>query len=354
MTDPGRLWLLIPGDPSTPTGGYAYDRRVIEGLDRAGWSVELERLDASFPHPTRPALDAAARALALIPDGATVVVDGLAFGRMAEIAAPHQWRLRLVALVHHPLALETGLDPIEAERLRVDEQRALALARALVTTSPETAALLVRDYQVAAERVRVVEPGTDPAPLATGSGGPWRALLCVAAVTPRKGHDLLLEALAALQDRDWRLDCVGSLDRSPETARALQELTARLCLDERVTWHGAVSSVRLAAHYRAADLFVLPTRFEGYGMVLTEALAHGLPILSTRTGPVSRLVPPEAGILVPPDDPGALQVALARLMDDPPLRARLSEGARAARVRLRAWEETTRDFAHVLEELSHG
>jgi glycosyltransferase involved in cell wall biosynthesis len=348
------LHFLIPGDPSVPTGGYRYDRRIIEGLARSGRSVLLDRLDESFPQPTVSALQDAERCLAAIPDGALVVIDGLAFGLMGEIAAKHEGRLRLIALVHHPLALESGLTASRAEALRDAEARALACTRRVLATSAATATLLARDYAVPESKIRVVEPGVDAAPLAVGSRGLGLNLLCVAAPTHRKGHDILLRALAHLTDRPWRLECVGSLERSPMTVMALQRLSERLKLTERVHFTGAVDETRLADLYHRADLFVLPTRLEGYGMVLTEALARGLPLISTKTGPIPSIVPAEAGILVEPDDPTALRLALARVLDDPELHSRLAEGARAARDRLRPWEDATADFARALDELCNG
>jgi glycosyltransferase involved in cell wall biosynthesis len=354
VTLPTPIWFLIPGDPETPTGGYRYDRRIIEGLDRLSRSVRLECLADSFPEPTPSHLADAEHRLRCIPDGALVVVDGLAFGVMGEVAACHERRLRLIALVHHPLALETGLAEARADALRTSESSALAVADRVVVTSAFTAELLARDYGVPEVRISIVEPGTDPAPVAVGSGDDVLNLLCVAAPTPRKGHDVLLQALAPLVDRSWRLDCVGSLERCRRTSLAVQRLSDRLGLSERVQFRGALDDASLDDLYHRADVFVLPTRFEGYGMVLTEALARGLPVVSTRIGPVPAVVPRDAGLLVAPDDPTALQQALARVLDDADLRCRLAVGARSARSRLRSWEDASSDFASVLDEVLDG
>ncbi len=279
-----------------------------------------------------------------------MLVDGLAYGALPELAEAEGGRLRLVALVHHPLALETGLAPERAASLRDAEVRALAQARLILVTSPFTATLL-GDWGVSPGRLRVVEPGTDPAPIAQGSGsGPLR-LLCVASLTPRKGHDLLLQALAGLRDRSWHLDCVGSLDRDPAWAQGLIRRRDELGLAGRVSLLGALGDEELAGRYEAADLFVLPSRFEGYGMVFAEALARGLPILASRAGAVGATVPPEAGLLVPADDSAALGQALGRLMADPALRRRLAQGARAAGLGLPTWRDAVAAFAAALEEV---
>jgi glycosyltransferase involved in cell wall biosynthesis len=341
------LALVLPGDPATPTGGYEYDRRIVAGLRALGWAVTVHALDASFPAPTPAARVAARAAFARIPDDATVLVDGLAFGAIPEIASAEARRLRLVALVHHPLAEETGLEPPRADALRRSEAQALAAARLVVATSGSTARALA-GYGVPPERIAVVEPGTDPAPLAAGSGGPGVALLCVAAVVPRKGHTVLVEALSGLADRDWTLACVGSLERSPRTVAALEQRIAALGLAHRVAIRDAVDRATLDLHYARADVFVLPTFHEGYGMALAEALARGLPVVSTRVGAVPDTVPPDAGLLVTPGDPAALRDALARVIDNRALRGRLAAGALRARMRLPDWDAACARLAAAL------
>ncbi len=314
-----------------------------------GWEVTYRTLDAGFPAPTPAAREQARQVLAAIPDDGLVLVDGLAYGVLPELAEAEGRRLRLVALVHHPLALETGLAPERAVALREAEVRALARARLIMVTSRFTATLLI-GWGVPRGRLRVVAPGTDSAPAAQGSGsGPVR-LLCVASLTPRKGHDLLLRALAGLRAEPWHLDCVGSLDRNPAWAEGLIRLRDELGLAGRVSFPGALGEEELADRYGGADLFVLPSRFEGYGLVFAEALARGLPILATRAGASGETVPPEAGLLVPADDPAALRQALRRLMADPALRGRLAKGARAAGLCLPTWQDAVAAFAAALGE----
>ncbi|MCW7542135.1 glycosyltransferase family 4 protein [Aquabacterium sp. A7-Y] len=347
-----RCAFVVPGDLATRTGGYRYDARIVEGLRTRGWRVDVVSLDGDFPWPDRAALDGAEAALAALPDGLPVVVDGLAFGVLPESVARHAARLRWLALVHHPLALETGLSEARRAALFDSEGRALAAARRVVVTSAATARALAA-YAVPAPRIAVVEPGTDPAPLARGSGaasgGP--ALLCVATLTPRKGHRVLLDALAGLQERPWTLHCVGSLERDAETARALRRAIVAHGLEARVQLYGEVDEARLQALYDAADLFVLASFHEGYGMALAEALARGLPVVASDAGAIAGTVPREAGLLVPPGDVAALREALMRWLERPALRAELSAGARGARERLPSWSSAAARFATVLEEL---
>ncbi|MBA3624250.1 MAG: glycosyltransferase family 4 protein, partial [Methylibium sp.] len=281
--------FVVPGDWHTATGGYAYDRRIAEGLRGLGWTVEPCLLDESFPQPTDDALLQAEAALAALADGALVIADGLAFGAMPALAERHARRLRWIALVHHPLAFETGLEEARRRALFESERRSLATARAVIATSAATARALA-GFDVPAARVHVVEPGTDPAPLARGSGKAATTLLCVATLTPRKGHAVLIEALAGLKDRSWTLVCAGSTTRDPATTAALRRDIAGAGLGERVQLLGEVDPARLDALYDGADLFVLPSHYEGYGMVLAEALARGLPVLATTAGAMADTV----------------------------------------------------------------
>lgn len=346
MTRP-RLDLLIPGDLDTPTGGYAYARRIIAGLSTKGWLVEVHALAASFPRPSAADLAEAERVLGRIPAGRTVVIDGLALGAMPAVVEACADRLDMIALIHHPLALETGLASAEAERLRRSEQQALGLVRKVIVTSASTARALAA-YGVGSQDVAVVEPGTDPAPLAHGSRGSVMNLLCVASLTPRKGHDLLFEALSRLRDLPWRLTCVGSTARAPEHVRASDAAIARLGLHERIRLTGELDQEALEAEYAAADAFVLASYHEGYGMVLAEALARGLPIVTTTAGAIPETVPEPAGLLVPPGDAEALTTALRRLIQDDALRDALTAGARAARAALPTWETACEAFAAAL------
>ena len=349
-----KLVFVVPGDLGSLTGGYGYDRQIIAGLRATGWVVDVLAPDAGSLWSDTNMRAAAAQRIAAIPDGVRVVVDGLAFAVMPEVAQRHAARLRWVALVHHPLALETGLSPQQMRALFDSECRALAAAWGVIVTSRATARELTR-YGVAAEGVHVVIPGTDPAPLASGSsahpasGG--LSLLCVAALIPRKGHTVLIEALAGLQDRMWTLHCVGSTTRHPDTANAVHSAIAAHGLTERVRLHGEVPATTLQALYGGADAFVLPTFFEGYGMVLAEALARGLPVVSTTAGAIPDTVPGDAGILVPPGDALALRAALAALLDEPATRARVAAGAQAARSALPTWPQAAACFAAALDAL---
>jgi glycosyltransferase involved in cell wall biosynthesis len=341
--------FLVPGDWNSRTGGYLYDRRIVDELRARGWRVEVHSPGDGFPFPDAADLARAAQVVGALPDGACVVADGLGFGVLPELAERHAQRLCWVALVHHPLALETGLTPAQQLLFAGSERRALACARGVVVTSAATARALAA-YGVPAGRVGVVEPGTERAPWATGGGAGPDALsmLCVATLTPRKGHAVLIEALAGLRDRPWVLHCAGSRARDPVEAERVDALVARWGLSERIRWHGEIELSRLEALYAQADLFVLPSLHEGYGMALAEALAHGLPVVSTTAGAIVDTVPADAGVLVPPNDVHALRDVLRRVMDTPGWRATLGAGARRAAARLPSWTDAGQRFEQAL------
>jgi glycosyltransferase involved in cell wall biosynthesis len=339
--------LVAPGPLESRTGGYIYDRRMVEGLRRLGWPVDVLELDSSFPHPTPAALEHANRTLAAVRGGTITIVDSLALGAMAEIIAREASRLPIVALVHLPLAAAIGLDRGDAARLAHGERRALAAA-ALVVVTGRAALPLIARYDVAASRVVVVEPGTDRAPLAHGSRTSPLELLTVATLNPGKGHEMLLEALSGVGDSAWRLTCAGSLTRDPATAARVRTTAARLQLEQRVSFVGDLDRPALAAWYDRADVAVLATQQETYGMAVAEALAHGLPVVATMTGAIPDLVGDDAGLLVPVGDTAALTAALARVLGDANLRARLAEGARRRRDRLPTWDDAARAMSTAL------
>jgi glycosyltransferase involved in cell wall biosynthesis len=346
------LYFAIPGDIATMTGGYGYDRQLIHELREAGWMVEHLAWGESFPFATASDVAAAGRSLASLPDDSLVLIDGLAFGAVPELAEAEGRRLRLVALVHHPLADETDLGREQRERLRCSERRALAMTRAVVVTSATTAERLVQDYSVEAQRVVVARPGSEPAPL-RDSPDELRTgveLLCVGTLTHRKGQDLLIEALSMISELPWACNLVGALERSPEFATKIRSQIALHGFQHRVHLLGSVPD--LGPFYERADIFVLASRNEGYGMVFAEAMQQGLPIIATIAGAIPETVPRTAGLLVPPDDANALASALGRLIINPSERARYAAGARAAAASLESWRDTASQVAEVLTKIA--
>lgn len=347
-----RLYFAHPGSLDQRTGGTIYDRKVIEVLREDGWWVEVLEWPGTFPFPNEDDRLAVAASLAALPDNALVLIDGLAFGTLPGLARRERERLRLAALVHHPLALETGLSPMMAATFAAEEQDALASARAVIVTSDTTAAILEGAFGVPAEKIAVAHPGVDKPAYARGERrrGPVR-VFSMGSISPRKAHHVLVEALSLIGDLDWTCAIAGGLEREPEVAEALIAQIAALDLGERVKLVGEVSEAEAARLYAEADIFALASVYEGYGMVFAEALAHGLPIVATTGGAIPEVVPETAGLLVPPNDPAAFAAALRTLIADPARRADLAEGSKLAGAELGGWNQTAHLIAQALEAL---
>ncbi|WP_434621068.1 glycosyltransferase family 4 protein [Tabrizicola sp. M-4] len=342
-----QIAFAVPGALNTQTGGSFYDRRLVECLREQGHQVAVLTLPEGFPFPSAEAEAQALDALRSVPAGVPLIVDGLAFGALPT-AALAGVEAEIVALVHHPLALETGLDPAEAERLLRQERENLRHARHVLVPSPHTKRVLASRYDVAEHRVTVLEPGIDrPEPVGRRVPLDPPLILSVGLLHPRKGHDVLIEALARVVDLPWQAVIAGT----PWDAEHVAALRMRLddpALARRVRLAGSVPAEERDALYRQASLFALATRYEGYGIVFNEALIHGLPILSCRTGAVPDTVPPGAGLLVPPDDPEALAVVLRQVLGDVGLRAAMAAAAERAGEALPSWWDVAGRAAQVL------
>jgi len=337
----GVLHAVLPAgidDPTRPSGGNAYDRRALDGLRALGWAVVEHEVGGDWPRPHLTDLARLSLLLDGLPDGSLLLVDGLVASGAASVLPAASARLSVVVLLHMPL----GPGPAE--------ETVLASAAAVVTTSEWVRSQVRAWYGL--RHVHAVRPGTDRAPLASGSGTDT-SLLCVAAVHPGKGHDLLLEALDLLGDRPWTLVCAGSLDVDPDHVTAVQAQVYAHRWERRVTFTGPLGGQALRTAYQEADVAVLASRSESYGMVVAEALAHGLPVVATRVGGV-----PEAlgrapggavpGLLVAPEDPAALADGVARWIDERYLRDRLRRAAAARRPGLPRWDQTAAHLSEVL------
>lgn len=350
--------FVVPSD-LVPSGGNTYGRRLAEALAETGRPVRRAVASGSWPRPDADARTGLSRMLAELPEGATVILDGLVACGVPEVLLPHTFRLRLVVLVHLPLADGDEHSPSAARDLDTREREVLRAASDVVVTSGWAARRVAHRHGL--DRVHVVAPGVDPAPPAAGGDG--TRLLCVAAVTPRKGHVPLLSALARLSGLKWECACVGpvgdlSADHTGGAPAAYAERLRRLARDhgltERVAFPGSLEGEELAAAYASADLLVLPSFQETYGMVVTEALSRGVPVVATRVGGVPEALGRDSrgerpGLLVPPGDHAALAGALGRWLSEPDLRERLRRAALLRREGLAGWEGAARRMAAVLD-----
>jgi glycosyltransferase involved in cell wall biosynthesis len=325
-------------DPHRPSGGNTYDRRVCDGLGSAAWQVHEHAVAGAWPHPGDASLAKLGAVVAAVPDGSVLLVDGLVASAAPEVLVPAAQRLRVVVLLHMPLQDDA-------------ERAVLRAAAVVVATSHWTRRLLAAD--IGPDRVEVAEPGVDLDEPARGtpSGG---ELLCVAAVTPAKGYDVLLDALDGIVDLPWRCVCVGSLERDPGFAEQVSRRVLGGELAGRVQLAGPRAGAGLASSYAAADVLVHPSRAETYGMVVADALARGLPVVASEVGGLPGTLGRVAdgcrpGLLVPPGDAGELEVALRRWLEDAELRNRLRERAALRRTTLHGWDETSARVERALE-----
>jgi glycosyltransferase involved in cell wall biosynthesis len=343
--------VIVPegiDDPARPSGGNTYDRRICRGLAALGAVVREWPVAGAWPRLDAAGHAALAGVVERLPDGAVVLLDGLVACAAPEVLVPQARRLRQVVLVHMPL----GHRPPDAAAgaVRSRERDVLTAATAVVATSVWTRRRLTELYALAPERVHVAEPGVDEAELAPATGD---ALLCVAAVTPDKGHPVLIDALATAADLPWSCACVGSLIRDPAFADGVRRRARDGGLSDRIRFPGSRTGRELARAYATADLLVLASHAETYGMVVSEALARGLPVIATEVGGVAEALGHAddgalPGLLVPPDDPTALGAALRAWLVDAELRERLRRAARQRRTSLRRWPATASMLAGVL------
>ena len=362
--------MVVPGALDQFTGGYLFDRRVVDGLRAAGRSVRVVELPGGYPDADAQTRAAAAEALQALPGESVAVIDGLALPGFADCLDAQARRLRLLGFIHHPLSLETGIAPALARRMEATERRLWPMLRGLLCPSAHTARCIA-DAGIDPARIEIVPPGNDrPVYKRPGDDRPVYEqpgderspagehdadilrLLMVGSVVPRKGHLSLVEALAGLKHLPWRLTCIGSLERDTAAVVALRAAIERHSLGDRVDLAGERPPAALADAWHDADVFVLPSSHEGYGMAYAEAMAHGLPVIGTTAGAIPDTVPGTAGLLVAPGDVAALREALHRMLVDPPLRRHLAAGARQAAAALPDWPAAVRRWAEAADRLA--
>lgn len=343
------LWFASPGDPATLTGGYIYNARVIDGLTSQGWDVRRIRLPDAYPFPSASDQATAKNLLFEVGEADVLVIDGLALGAFSPDVLGNL-RGKLVALVHHPLADESGLDETQVAELTASETLALRYAKGVIVTSPHTGGALVERFEVARKNITVAIPGVDR-PSAVQARKEPPIILSVGSLTARKGHDVLVRALATIVDLDWQANIVGSCERDPEVANDVRNLISNLELQGRVSLSGEFAQSDLAACYGTASVFALATRHEGYGMVFSEAMMHGLPIVTCAAGAVPDTVPASAGILVPVDDEAAFASALRSVLSDRERYQELARGSQAAGDAMPSWADTARIFGEKCREV---
>lgn len=344
--------FVVPGDINMPTGGYRYDRRILQEWKQLGIPHQLFSLAGGYPFPSPQERKQALEQVPLIAREADViVVDGLAGGSAPEFMQALAREKPVIALVHHPLCLENGLDADKVLKLEQAESEGLAHASGVITTSPATAKTVGELFNYPALAIRTVLPGVERGkPSNPCMDGPVK-LLCIASVIERKGHAILIEALSGLKDLDWSLDLIGLTDVDPALFARLKQQTATHGLDDRIRFLGSVDEDALERAYQAADVFVLPSLYEGYGMAYAEAIVRGLPVIGTTAGAIPDTVPSGCGLLVPPGNIEALSGAVRALVTDSSFRIACHRNCLAAEPGFPQWTQSALAFAHHLETL---
>ncbi|MGI9350416.1 MAG: glycosyltransferase family 4 protein [Rhizobiaceae bacterium] len=345
-----RILFVIPGDINLPTGGYRYDRAMIEEWRKAGHVVDLLSLPGNYPFPTISDKQSALDILKTEQSASIAVVDGLAGGAHPEFLKHLATKMPVVALIHHPLCLESGLDTQAAKTLESLEAQGLQQVSGIVTTSPETSRSVQKLFAPGSDKIACVIPGVARGVIAEPAKNGLIRLLCVGSVIERKGHRNLLLALCNLQHLNWHLDCVGKTDFQPELYSELLEILNARGLGNRIKFHGAVNVNDLEEKYQQAHVFVLPSLFEGYGMVYAEAIVRGLPVIGTTAGAIQDTVPSECGILVSPNNIEELSKALETMISNHEIRENYRKSSLSSASNFPTWQESSNQFLTVLEE----
>lgn len=346
-----RILFIIPGDINLPTGGYRYDREIINAWKSSGVDVELISIEGSYPFPSKGEKTGALESIKSFPKADIAVVDGLLGGVAPRFLQKLSETMPVVALIHHPLCLENGLSQTSTAVLEETERQGLAFTSCVITTSPTTSRTVEKLFNLNPAQIHTVLPGVARGTRSTGSENSCINLLCVGSVIERKGHKDLLLSLSKLMHLDWQLECIGSTQFDKPLYSELSAFVEREALTERVHFRGDVDEGVLEAAYSKADVFVLPSLFEGYGMAYAEAIVRGIPVIGTTAGAIPETVPAPCGILVEPSNVSALSSALESLIVDETLRIKYREGSIKEEPNFPTWQGSAIQFAKILEDI---
>ncbi len=347
-----RVLFVIPGDINLPTGGYRYDREIINAWKTTGVDIKLISINGNYPFPSEAEKQDAIAQVDTFPKADIAVVDGLLGGISPGFLQKLCKIMPVVALIHHPLCLENGLDEATAQSLKQSEKQGLEFISNIITTSPTTSKTVAELFGFNTDKIHTVLPGVDRSATSTGNDDRTINLLCVGSVIKRKGHKDLLLALSKLTHLDWRLDCIGSTNFDKILFDELQMIIKQEKLTGKIKFHGGVTEEALEKACSKTDVFVLPSLFEGYGMAYAEAIVRGIPVIGTIAGAIPETVPENCGILVKPSDVSSLANALETMISNETLRAQYKNNAIVEEPNFPTWKNSAKQFVEILKDVS--
>ena len=346
-----RIRFIIPGDINTPTGGYRYDKTILEEWRALNVAFDLVSLSGSYPKPSDADKALAFSVIDECDEADITIVDGLAGGGFPELMEMLSNKAPCVSLLHHPLSLENGISQEDADFLEETERKGLNFTKAVITTSPATSKTVAELFAIDKAVIHTVEPGVIRATPIDFRTEPPLSILSVGSITQRKGHDVLIKAVAQFADKPWQLTIIGPQHFDPAHFSELTALSQELGVSDRITFLDSLSDEALSREYAKADIFALASRYEGYGMAYAEAIVRGIPVVGTTAGAIPDTVPLEAGILTLADDVEAFSNALSSLLNDTPLRQKKHLGALAVEPNFPTWSGSAKKILEILERL---
>jgi glycosyltransferase involved in cell wall biosynthesis len=342
-----KIHLLYSGDYNALTGGFIYNKRIVEGLKLKGHEIKLHPLPGDFPYPSVDHRNYCMYITQLIPIGEPIIIDSIVFGIIPEILKELSIKNPIIGLIHLLYTVNPNYSIHERESLAISEKESCNYTSAMVATSFFTQQLLLK-LRVNRNIISVILPGVDNYPRKTNYAVTPTKLLCVSNYTTGKGYLTLIKALTLLKDKDWEINCYGNQEFDPEYVRQIKSKIDENGLENRIHIHSAIKDKELSDAYLNADLLVHPSNFETYGMVLTEALAHGLPVVASTGGGIKETVPEKMGFFFTPGDANSLKSVLTDLMDNPKIYKPLCREASHYYKQQNNWENSISSFEQLI------
>jgi len=345
------IHFLIPGDINTLTGGYVYDKNIIEGLIKSGYTVNVHQLSNDFPFPSEENLKKCEAIYKSIPNGNPVFIDSLAFGPIHNILLMYQNKNPVIAIIHLPLTKNPNFSRAEREQFFLPEQNALKLANKIVAVSEFTKQIII-DYGIETSKIEVITPGVFKMPKKQSYPDNPEKILCVGSYLPGKGQLLLVRALAKLKHLCWTLNMFGIQNFDLPYVQKIQTEIIAEHLDERIFINPPISGDKLTKAYLNADLFILPSFFENFSMALNDALNYGIPVITTDGGGIPLSVPKNMGIIIPKGNETDLKQTIENVLTDSLLYKNLCNAASDYYKSANTWENSINLFQSLLKNIN--